>query len=324
MVTESMITAFIQTFVNRNEYTQVTRTREGEWSWRRASMVVYVKGKRRQRFLGLTRKMIRQHLEGTVTVGLYAIRLVREQATWMSRCKWIAVDADYKTALDDLALLEYELKQLGVTAVVENSRRGGHLWIFNQAPLLAKECRTLILSLARRLDIAVKGVEHPEGLELFPRQDALRPGEFGNGIRGPLGVHRKVDQRFFFIDAPYRLDAQFDFIARVPRLTEQKLHSLVSALAPKRRAKKKQPFPGWNGELAGSRSAPFQIKDHVGPLRRRGRNWVTQCPSCRAAGKDTHKDNLSISVDEPTKYICWADCSKEAIRAALGVPIRYR
>jgi hypothetical protein len=29
-------------------------------------------------------------------------------------------------------------------------------------------------------------------------------------------------------------------------------------------------------------------------------------------------------VDEPQKYICWAGCTKEMIRASLGCPIPER
>ncbi len=65
----------------------------------------------------------------------------------------------------------------------------------------------------------------------------------------------------------------------------------------------------------------FRILDHIETRRRVGRNWVTRCPSCADAGRDRSKDNLAISVEEPWKYICWAGCTKEQIRAALGVPI---
>jgi hypothetical protein len=35
-------------------------------------------------------------------------------------------------------------------------------------------------------------------------------------------------------------------------------------------------------------------------------------------------DNLAIAVEEPRKYICWAGCSKEMIREAVGRPIRHK
>ena len=85
--------------------------------------------------LMLTDSTIRQHLEGEITIGLYAINPSTQ------RCKWVAIDADYKNAIEDLLKLQYHLIQDGVEPALEMSRRGGHLWIFLATPLLARECR---------------------------------------------------------------------------------------------------------------------------------------------------------------------------------------
>jgi hypothetical protein len=67
----------------------------------------------------------------------------------------------------------------------------------------------------------------------------------------------------------------------------------------------------------------FNILDHVGIPRKVGRNFVARCPSCAEGGHDRSGDNLAISIDEPRKYKCWAGCTKEMIRAALGVQSRF-
>jgi len=41
--------------------------------------------------------------------------------------KWVAIDADYEQAFEDLLKLQWELGQDGVAAALEKSRRGGHL-----------------------------------------------------------------------------------------------------------------------------------------------------------------------------------------------------
>jgi hypothetical protein len=51
-----------------------------------------------------------------------------------------------------------------------------------------------------------------------------------------------------------------------------------------------------------------------------GHNKVTRCPSCAEEGHDRSGDNLSISIEDPRKYICWAGCSRDMIRAAVGCP----
>jgi hypothetical protein len=68
----------------------------------------------------------------------------------------------------------------------------------------------------------------------------------------------------------------------------------------------------------------FHILDHVRPGRKQSGNYWAQCPSCARHGRDHSKDNLAISVADPRKYKCWAGCSKEMIRAAIGQPIRTR
>ena len=66
----------------------------------------------------------------------------------------------------------------------------------------------------------------------------------------------------------------------------------------------------------------FVIVDHIETRRGVGRNWVAQYPALAAAVRDRGKDDLAISAEEePWKYICWAGCKKEKIRAALGPPI---
>ena len=103
-------------------------------------------------YRSLTEKTIEQHLAGQVTVNLYAINPETQC------CKWVAIDADYETeqAKRDLAKLRKELLLENVYAVQEYSRRGGHLWIFCEDPLPAKQCRLFIYNLALRLGVPIK------------------------------------------------------------------------------------------------------------------------------------------------------------------------
>jgi hypothetical protein len=65
----------------------------------------------------------------------------------------------------------------------------------------------------------------------------------------------------------------------------------------------------------------FRILEHINTkLRTVGHNNVTRCPSCGEEGRDRSGDNLSISIEDPHKYICWAGCTRDMIRAAVGCP----
>jgi hypothetical protein len=92
--------------------------------------------------LSLAPDTIRRHTEGEITIGLYAIN----PATQCS--KWAAIDADYKDSLANLLKLSFYLRQDGVESALENSPRGGHLWIFLAQPLPARDCRIYVCGLA--------------------------------------------------------------------------------------------------------------------------------------------------------------------------------
>jgi len=64
-------------------------------------------------------------LQGEITIGLYAI------SPCTQRCKWVAIDADYKNAMEDLLKLQYYLWQDKVEPALEMSKRGaifGFCW----------------------------------------------------------------------------------------------------------------------------------------------------------------------------------------------------
>ena len=93
----------------------------------------------------LAAETIRRHLEGDLTIGVYAMSPATQ------RCKWIAMDGDYKDSLKHLCELQWELQQQKVEAALEQSRRGAHLWIFGEQPLLARQVREFGARDVRRL-----------------------------------------------------------------------------------------------------------------------------------------------------------------------------
>jgi hypothetical protein len=229
----------------------------------------------------------------------------------------MGIDADYNRSLHDLLKLQYELQQDGIQAALEQSRRGGHLWILFETPVLARHARVYIRHLAGKLSVQIKASGPSDGIELFPKQDRIASTQFGNAIRGPLGVHRAVGRRYWFYGAQHDIKAQMKYLRELRRVTERQLSELIGSLANEEENPRPQPPPGNR-----SGRSYFLILEHLNRdgLRHVGRNWVTQCPSCAAAGRDRGKDNLAISVDEPLKYLCWAGCTNTQIRAALGAP----
>jgi hypothetical protein len=314
--TVEMAVQFHHLFVNRRAYTLQSMRPHPE-----TGRHYYFRPKAREGqpppSLGL--ETLRRHLAGELTLGLYSINPKTQ------RSKWVAIDADYKNAVEHLLKLQFELTQDGVEPALEKSNRGGHLWIFFEKPALARDCRIYIYHTALRLGLPIKGAGLPEGIEIFPRQDEIGPDEFGNAIRAPLGVHRGAKEsrgwRFWFYNADYTLTDQLAYLGRLRKVTESELERFVAG----------KEIPAEFVQHARRPEAPkryyitapneFRILDYVQVRRQVGRNWIARCPSCAHANRDRSSDNLAIAVEEPRKYICWAGCSKEMIREALGRPI---
>ncbi len=301
-------------FVNRGAYT-LQSSRPHPESGRHYYFRPKAKGT--AKVLSLSAVTIRGHLEGEMTIGLYAINPATQ------RSKWVAIDADYAGAMEDLLKLQYSLQQDGVEAALEMSKRGGHLWIFMERPALARGCRIYIYNLALKLGMRIKGIGLAEGIEIFPKHDELRDGEFGNAIRGPLGIHRGANRRYWFYGADYDLEKQIAYLNRLRKVSEEQLRRFIAgkSLPPEFDRKRASPTEVVRSASSGRE---FRILDHVGKIRKVGQNYVTRCPSCAEAGHDRSGDNLAISIDDPRKYICWAGCTKEMIREAVGCPIPVR
>ena len=314
--TPAVVKIYTDLFVNRRAYTLQSMRPHPE-----NGRHYYFRPKERASGapLLLTEQTIADHLEGRITIGLYAINPLNQ------RCKWVAIDADYRTAMDDLIKLQYQLTQDRVESALEMSKRGGHLWIFLALPLLARKCRIYIYDLAQRLGVPVKGSGLAEGIEVFPKHDEIQEGAFGNAIRGPLGIHRGAKRRFWFYGAEYSLEAQIDFLTRLRKLTEEELDRFTLGKdLPPRIAKVRSEAESVSSNAFGRDRRGFCIIDYVSETRVVGRNYVARCPSCALSGRDRGRDNLAILVSDPRFYQCWAGCTKEMIRAAVGKPIAVR
>ena len=312
-ISAQVIRDYWRLFVNRRAYTlQSTRPQRetGRHYYFRPSH------KRTGAPLELNEDTICRHLEGKITIGLYAINPENQ------RCKWLAIDADYKDSMEDLLKLQYRLGQDEVQPALEMSRRGGHLWIFLAEPLLAEQCRIYVHDVASRLGVPVKGANLREGIEIFPKQDSVGPGEFGNAIRGPLGVHRGATRRFWFYGADYRIEAQVAYLNRLRKLTERELQAFIAGKERPRQDGAQRERTSASTFRGRATRSEFRILEHLGALRKVGRNYVTRCPSCAEGGHDKSGDNLAILIEDPRFYRCWAGCPKQAIRSALGCPIR--
>jgi hypothetical protein len=131
----------------------------------------------------VTDAVLRSHFLGELTAGFYA--LAPDNSV-----RWICLDADSADGLERLRDAWKALEAQKISAYLEKSRRGGHLWIFFE-DVSAQPARRLILGSVPRL----------EGVEVFPKQDRLdQDTQYGSLVRGPLGIHKLTGQRYPFLD----------------------------------------------------------------------------------------------------------------------------
>jgi hypothetical protein len=126
----------------------------------------------------LVEQDVRTHLAGAHTLGSYVID---EHGC----CRYAVFDADSKDGLDRLHTVHCQLAASGLASYLEQSRRGGHLWVFLAVPARASQVRAWLLPFC------------PAGMEFYPKQD--EGNGYGSLIRLPLGVHRLAGTRYPFV-----------------------------------------------------------------------------------------------------------------------------
>jgi hypothetical protein len=132
----------------------------------------------------VTPRVVEEHLQGTFTAGFYALAPD-------NTVRWVVLDADKPDGLDQLQDAWRQLDGKGISAYLELSRRGGHLWAFSEPEVPARLARRLILGVLPPLD----------GVEVFPKHDELTEGRrVGTLVRGPFGIHRLTGKRYPFVD----------------------------------------------------------------------------------------------------------------------------
>ncbi len=146
-------------------------------------------------FSPLTDGVIRQHLDGHITIGVYP--LLADDYCW-----FLAVDFDREEWAKDAIAFLTTCEANAIPAYLERSRsgNGGHVWIFFSEPVPA--------ALARQLGefMITETMEHRHELDMksydrfFPNQDTLPKGGFGNLIALPLQKVPRETGKSVFVD----------------------------------------------------------------------------------------------------------------------------
>ena len=131
----------------------------------------------------LTEENIQDHVNGTTTLGSYQLIQGSNVVKWFG---WDVDSVDIKEARD---IVEKITKRLGDIphAVEFSGRKGYHILIFLNEPMLAGDAKTIAQRVRDAEGFKATGETH---VECFPKQDILsRDRPKGNLLKIPLGIH---------------------------------------------------------------------------------------------------------------------------------------
>ncbi len=182
-----------------------------------------------RRFLPVTDTVIRWHLSGAddggepFVAGVYPLLLDET-------CTVVAADFDKTGWEQDALAFVHACRRLDLPVAFERSRsgRGAHTWLFFDAPLpasLARRLASFLLTEAMedRPDIGLESYDR-----LFPNQDTLPQGGFGNLIALPLQKYAREQGNSVFLDDNLNpWPDQWAFLAGVRRLTRAEVEAVV-------------------------------------------------------------------------------------------------
>jgi superfamily II DNA or RNA helicase len=206
--------------------------------------------KETRKYLPLTDAVIRSHLTGEVTIGVYPLLL--DETCW-----FLAADFDKKAWQEDAAAFLTSCRDWDIPAALERSRsgKGGHIWIFFEravAAALARKLGSALLtrSMDRRHQIGLDSYDR-----FFPNQDTMPKGGFGNLIALPLQrAPREAGNSVFLDDTFVPYPDQWAFLSSIQRASCAALESLVAEAQRK-------------GDLIGVRISLGEDEDGPDPWR---------------------------------------------------------
>src|SRR5690606_24795049 len=143
-----------------------------------------------------TDAVVYQHLAGDHTIGIYPLL---DDDT----CYFLAADFDEAEWRDDAQAFMRSCKELGVPAALEISRsgQGAHVWIFFAQRVAARDARRLGTAIVSHTCARTRQLRLTSYDRLFPNQDTMPKGGFGNLIALPLQKGPRERGFSVFVDA---------------------------------------------------------------------------------------------------------------------------
>ncbi|MEW5966176.1 MAG: DEAD/DEAH box helicase family protein [Pseudomonadota bacterium] len=171
----------------------------------------------------LSDAVLYDHLAGKHTVGVYPLL---EDDT----CYFLAIDFDEAEWKEDARAFVQSCTELGVPAALEISRSGSgaHVWVFFAGRVPARDARRLGTAIISHTCSRTRQLRLASYDRLFPNQDTMPKGGFGNLIALPLQKIPRENGCSVFVDAELRpFDDQWAFLAAIQLMAPHDIESTI-------------------------------------------------------------------------------------------------
>lgn len=171
----------------------------------------------------LTDQIIYDHLSGRKTLGVYP--LLTDDT-----CYFLAVDFDEADWKADAIAFVQSCKELHIPVSLEISRsgKGAHAWVFFESAIPARDARRLGSAIISHTCSRTHQLLLTSYDRLFPNQDRMPKGGFGNLIALPLQKIPRDNGYSVFVDdsfTPY-LD-QWEYLSCVTTLSQDSIDTII-------------------------------------------------------------------------------------------------
>src|ERR1700687_477101 len=171
----------------------------------------------------LSDAVIYGHLAGEHTVGIYP--LLEDDS-----CYFVAVDFDEAEWREDARAFMQSCEALGVPAALEISRSGcgAHAWVFFAGRVSARDARRLGTAIISHTCARMRQLKLNSYDRLFPNQDTMPKGGFGNLIALPLQKGPRERGNSLFLDKQFQPQAdQWAYLSSVRKISRAQAESLA-------------------------------------------------------------------------------------------------
>lgn len=182
-------------------------------------------------FESLTAETVKLHLRGRDSlcrdvVGIYP--MLEDNTTYL-----LVADFDKENWQLDVAEFCKTCKEIGLVPAVERSRsgNGAHVWFFFSEAVSAADARRLGTGLLTQTMVRRHELSFSSYDRLFPSQDTVPKGGFGNLIALPFQGQAQKNGNSLFVDdcfVPY--SDQWAFLSALPQITPEQLGECLKKL----------------------------------------------------------------------------------------------